>query len=224
MKALDAALAIGGAILALFGLSKTVRGNSEDTNADKGPLPVSTDITKVSPFISETPNQIPNGLSASRVRPSGLKGTFYDVGKRVGIDWRLLYAVAKVESGLNQTAKNPADPSYGLMQIRCVAAGPDAQCTNVKRIPQWDEATPNRLLLDAAYNVQCGAYILKWNIKAFSYPRGVACYNDWGSRLNPVYGPFDNAEYVRKVDTEYQRLLGEGGLPPVAWGTKTPLL
>jgi len=34
-----------------------------------------------------------------------------------GLEPALVYAIAKVESNLNPLAKNPADPSYGLMQI-----------------------------------------------------------------------------------------------------------
>lgn len=37
--------------------------------------------------------------------------------KKWGLEPALVKAVAKVESGFNTRAKNPADPSYGLMQI-----------------------------------------------------------------------------------------------------------
>ena len=39
-----------------------------------------------------------------------------------GVDRALVKAIAKVESNFNPRAKNPADPSYGLMQITPILA------------------------------------------------------------------------------------------------------
>lgn len=42
--------------------------------------------------------------------------------KKWGLEVALVKAVAKVESNFNPRAKNPADPSYGLMQITPILA------------------------------------------------------------------------------------------------------
>jgi len=40
-------------------------------------------------------------------------------GEKYGVDWKLLKAIAIVESDETPLAENPADPSRGIMQILC---------------------------------------------------------------------------------------------------------
>lgn len=42
---------------------------------------------------------------------------FRDAGRRHGLDWRLLKAIARKESNFDPGAINHLDPSYGIMQV-----------------------------------------------------------------------------------------------------------
>ena len=119
-------------------------------------------------------------------------------GEKYGVDWRLLKAIAQVESSENPQAVNPADPSYGLMQILF------PQSLNIENWPPKNSVE----LMEPDYNVSVGAQILAWNIRSYGFYRGVAVYNSWGSRLNPELGPFDNQSYVDKVMAAYAQLGG----------------
>jgi len=44
-------------------------------------------------------------------------GNFIEAGRQYALDWRLLKAIARQESNFDPNAINPADPSYGLMQV-----------------------------------------------------------------------------------------------------------
>ena len=140
---------------------------------------------------------------------STLDQIYIKYGLQFGPDWRLLKALAQVESGERPTAKNAADPSYGLMQILCTTPSGNqlAACTNRFNVVGWNEATPERLL-DADYNVKIGAQILQWNIATYGLTKGIAVYNNWGARNDPTNGPFRNQGYVDKVLAAYRSLGG----------------
>lgn len=129
-----------------------------------------------------------------------------------GMDWRLLKAIAKVESSERPTAKNAADPSYGLMQILCVtpAGNQLTRCTNKFNIVGWDKATPESLL-DPDFNVSLASQILQWNLQNYGFPKGIAVYNAWSARNDPPNGPFRNQGYVDKVLSAYRSLGGNVG-------------
>jgi soluble lytic murein transglycosylase-like protein len=115
-----------------------------------------------------------------------------------GVDWRLLKAIAQVESSENPLAVNAADrESLGLMQILCQ---PDGQggCRNRLNVTGWRHTTRERLL-DADWNVYIGAQVLAWNIEKYGLPRGIAVYNAWDQRSAPIDGPFRNQGYVDRV-------------------------
>lgn len=150
-------------------------------------------------------------VRAGTVRASEI--TDYDAilqkwAKVYNVDWRLLKAHAMVESALNHRAVNPSDPSYGLMQVLCDAAGPDSPCRNRFVVDGWSEATPNRLL-DPDFCVRIAAQIVAYNVRTFGMPRAVAVYNRWAERLSPPGGPFSNQRYVDKVLRIYRELGGE---------------
>lgn len=147
-------------------------------------------------------------LSGEKEKTVTLIDLYNECGKRFGVDPLLLRAIAKVESGESPTAQNPLDPSYGLMQILCKNDGPNSTCKNKLYIPEWENATPNRLLNDVKYNLTIASQILKWNIDNYGFMRGIAVYNSWSSRLNPPSGPFDNQKYVDKVLSEFIALGG----------------
>lgn len=123
-------------------------------------------------------------------------------GQAYGVDWRLLKAIAKAESSENPIAKNPADPSYGLMQI-----------LYPQKLPAVENWPPESVeaLYDPDYNVSVGAQIIGWNVTTYGLKRGIAVYNRWDSRLDPENGPFGNQAYVDRVWAYYVELGGSDG-------------
>jgi soluble lytic murein transglycosylase-like protein len=121
-------------------------------------------------------------------------------GLKYGVDWQLLKALAQVESDENPVAKNPADPSYGLMQVLY------PQHLNVENWPPENESQ----LYDPDYNVSIGAQIIKWNVQSFGLEKGIAVYNMWGARHSPDNGPFPNQSYVDKVKGKLAVIKGSG--------------
>ena len=119
-------------------------------------------------------------------------------GSRYGVSPSLLKAIASVESSMNPQAISTA-PAYGLMQILCRADCPTCPCKNRLNIPEWNEATPERLLNDTDFNIRIGTQILAWNIRTYGLAKGVAVYNNWGARNDPYGGPFRNQGYVDRV-------------------------
>lgn len=126
-------------------------------------------------------------------------------GAAFGVDWRLLKAIAQVESSERADAVNAADKeSIGLMQVLCQ---PDGQggCRNKLNVQGWPETTRAKLL-DPDWNVYIGAQILAWNIRTYGLPKGIAVYNAWDQRHAPTAGPFKNQAYVDKVRAKARAL------------------
>jgi soluble lytic murein transglycosylase-like protein len=133
-----------------------------------------------------------------------LDDIFRDVGSKVGLDWLLLKAIGVTESNLNPRAVNPADPSYGVMQILCTTNNGSDVCVNkLPAVSEWNGATINRLY-DPSYNILIGARILAWNIDRYGFEKGIAVYNNWSARNESK--PFTNQNYVDKVLANYERL------------------
>ncbi len=127
---------------------------------------------------------------------------FRNEGQRVGLDWRLLKAVAMHESSLDPTAindSNPDDPSYGLMQISCVPDGNGGcMASSFPSLSGWPPSSADQLL-DPATNVFYGGSILAPLVHRYGVLRGIAMYNDYGARNAPADGPFPNQSYVDTV-------------------------
>jgi hypothetical protein len=128
-------------------------------------------------------------------------------GDRYGVDWRLLRAVAEVESHLNPRAVNRRDPSFGLMQVYC-RSGADGVCRNRLDLPEWAGMTRARLM-EPETNVRIGAAILASNIRAYGPRRGIACYNAWSVCRDRQKEPFSNAYYLDRVVLTYRRLIAD---------------
>ena len=156
----------------------------------------------------------------------------YDVlfqkhGAAHGVDWRILKAIATVESQLNTRAENPDGLSAGIMQIHCdphgrgsaargqepVAAAPahGTACRNRFDIAAWPPAT-RADLYDPDYNIAIGAQILAWNLRNYGQRKGIAAYNQWSARKTQRGEPFPNQHYVDKVLRTYRQLKTEGDL------------
>jgi hypothetical protein len=136
-------------------------------------------------------------------------------GRIHGIDPDLLQAIAMQESSLRTDAVRwnpPSDVSVGLMQILAVPPkgierGQDYTPTNRFNISPWPVTYFG--LMNADVNISLGAQILSWNIQTFGYPRGIAVYNRWESRHDPINGPFGNQNYVDRVLANLKMLKGK---------------
>lgn len=102
----------------------------------------------------------------------------------------LLKAIAKVESNFDPYAVNPADPSYGLMQI--------VYPQKLPAIADWPPSSKEDLF-NPDTNLHYAAQILAWNIQRYGILKGIATYNSWSAHSYPDNGPFPNDSYVKKV-------------------------
>lgn len=133
---------------------------------------------------------------------SYLEALYRKHGHEKGLDPMLLKAIAIVESSENPEALNPNDPSYGLMQIRYVEGK--------THLDVMDFPPPSiEQLYDPDYNLHIASQILAWNISNFGFVRGIAIYNCWTCKDDPIEGPFKNQPYVSKVLQEYKSLGGK---------------
>lgn len=131
---------------------------------------------------------------------------FKKYSEEYDIDWRLLAAIAFIESSYDPNAINKADnESIGLMQILC---NPDGKggCKNNFNISDWKSITREKLF-DPDMNIKIGSQILAWNISQYGVPKGIAVYNAWSARNSLDEGPFPNQTYVNKV-LQYAKGLG----------------
>ncbi|MGD9159003.1 MAG: transglycosylase SLT domain-containing protein [Desulfobacteraceae bacterium] len=145
-------------------------------------------------------------INKSDAKIGSLDTIFQKYGDQYNVDWKLLKAIATVESSLNPDAKNPSDPSYGLMQIYCTPDGKGG-CTNKFNINGWPPKSAEALL-DPELNVMLGAQIIAWNLATYPLLKAIAVYNSWSARNDPPDGPFVNQDYVDKVATAYVNLGG----------------
>jgi hypothetical protein len=116
----------------------------------------------------------------------------------------LIKGVIATESGWNPSAVNPADPSYGLMQI---LAGPRGPYPSVLISD----------LMDPSTNITLGATYLQNQIARFSFPGGVAAYNSGSPRTLPG-GQYVNQAYVDSV-LSYQSYYLNAMMGNVNYGT-----
>jgi len=127
----------------------------------------------------------------------------YSEGK--SFDWKLLKAIAIVESNENPNAINESDPSYGLCQLLCQPDGKGG-CKNALNVVGWPPPSKDSLF-DPEYNVYVASQILDWNISTYGTQKGIAVYNSWSANTANPDGPFPNQSYVEKVNKEYYALL-----------------
>lgn len=144
------------------------------------------------------------------VKPTmSLDDLYHHYGKLHGLDPMLLKAIAQVESSENPDAKNPLDPSYGLMQLLCI---PDGQggCKNKLNVLGWPPDSVAKLY-DPDYSLTIASQILRWNIDRYGHNKGIAVYNAWSAHTAPQDGPYPNQGYVDKVLSKYRALGGGTG-------------
>jgi len=114
------------------------------------------------------------------------------------IDPALVKAFVKVESNFNPQAKNPADPSYGLMQI---TPGLAFDCgvidSSSKNVSSYNE----QRMLDVYINLDVGCKFLKKLIDKYPFDQAIQSYNVgergyYLGRRNPIY--------LKKVKEAYE--------------------
>lgn len=122
-----------------------------------------------------------------------------------GLDWRLVKAIAIVESNERPNAVHTASQSIGLMQVLCRDDGRGGCANRLNNIIGWPVANRG-VLLNPNYNIIIGTQILAWNIRTYGQRKGIAAYNQWSARKTPRGVPFPNQQYVDKVLRTYHQL------------------
>lgn len=117
--------------------------------------------------------------------------------KKWGLEVALVKAVAKVESNFNPIAKNPSDPSYGLMQITPILAHDYGLIR--------DHKNPSRLEIKKIYNIDNNLSIacdfMSRLHSKYSFDEAVQMYNvgESGYKFNGAR----NSSYLEKVRYHY---------------------
>ena len=114
-----------------------------------------------------------------------------------GLEVALVKAIAKAESNLNPMAKNPADPSYGLMQITPILAQDYGLISDYKSVSQSDIAK----IYNIDNNLTVACRFLK-HLSKYSFAQMVQSYNvgEWGYKTGRR-----NVEYLEKVRSYYEQ-------------------
>ena len=136
--------------------------------------------------------------SRKSIVPEYIENAIQTKSTEYELDPALIKAIIKVESNFNPRAKNPADPSYGLMQITPGLAFDYGLITsNSKNVSSYNE----NLMLDVNSNLNVGCRFMKKLLKKYPLDQAIQSYNV-GER-----GYFigkRNPEYLLKVKKEYE--------------------
>ncbi len=144
---------------------------------------------------------------------SGYNALLVPLANQYGVDPNLVRAIISVESEWNPSAVNPADPSYGLMQILLGAGGP------------YPGVSADQLL-DPATNLTLGISFLASLVARYgSTSDAISAYNA-GRPRTLTGGGYANQTYVNNVQTYWAwfannpAIVGDGGAVPTT-GTTT---
>jgi len=114
-----------------------------------------------------------------------------------GIEPAIVKAIVKVESNFDPRARNPADPSYGLMQIT------PALAYDYKLITDYKNPTSYQieLIYDIHNNLDVGCWFLSRLLGKYSFDQAIQSYNV-GER--GYYLGRRNPDYLKKVKAAYE--------------------
>jgi len=121
-----------------------------------------------------------------------------DKADQYGVDRALVKAIAKVESNFNPRAKNPADPSYGLMQITPMLA------QDFGLVKDYRNPSPAEIerLYDLDNNLYVGCSQLAHLTRIRPFDTAVQMYNvGQTGYMNGVR----NHDYLNKVRSYYDK-------------------
>ena len=137
-----------------------------------------------------SPSEAPGG-------PISLDSIIESTSREYGVEAALIRAVIKVESNFNPYAKNPSDPSYGLMQIMPILAADDGY------IKDWANPTEGEIafIMNPSINVKIGTAFLSKLLKKYPLETAVQMYNVGEAGYN-VKGA-RNTAYLKKVMEAY---------------------
>ncbi len=112
-------------------------------------------------------------------------------GAEYGVRPIVLKAIALQESSLRPDAANtsdPADPSYGLMQISCMPDGAGGCLPGEFNFPDWPPVGGQASLFDPAVAIHYAAELMAENLRATggNYAAAVQMYNSGGTN-DPAY-------------------------------------
>lgn len=139
--------------------------------------------------------------AAGIVKPKGadVQAKIFYYATEWGLDPALVKAVAKVESNFDPKAKNPADPSYGLMQITPALAYDYGLITNYKE-PSWLE-------IEMIYNIDNNLSVACWFMERlhskYDFDQAVQSYNVGETGYKLGHRNFDYLEKVRRYYEKY---------------------
>jgi len=116
-----------------------------------------------------------------------------------GVEPALIRAIIRAESNFNPRAKNPADPSYGLMQITPGLASDFGLIA--------DPFSPTRqeinMLYNEANNMDVGCWYLSRLTSKYPFDTAVQMYNVGESGFNKGVRNLNYLEKVRKYYGQY---------------------
>lgn len=114
------------------------------------------------------------------------------------LDVALVKAFAKVESNFNPAAKNPLDPSYGLMQIS------PALAYDYGLISNWKDPSPAEIdrMLNVENNLDVGCWRLNYLTRTWAFDKAVQMYN---VGITGYYNGVRNFEYLDKIRSYYEK-------------------
>ena len=112
------------------------------------------------------------------------------------LEYALVKAIAKVESNLNPNAKNPSDPSYGLMQITPILA------QDFGLVKDWRNPTPDEIasMMNPMTNLDIACWFLN-HLSKYSFDRMVQSYNVGETGYS---NGARNYTYLEKVRSYYE--------------------
>lgn len=151
------------------------------------------------------------GMASEKIIPKTTNGnsvvTLTDIisdhSKRYNVPTALIKAVIKQESSWNVYARNPSDPSYGLMGIMPIVA------QDYGIVTDWHN--PTQAEIDSIYvpfnNIGCGAKLLHRLMSSHDLPTAIEMYNV-GERGYEELGR-RNSNYRTSVMNRYQEYLSE---------------
>ncbi len=202
----EALIVLGAGLVVAFALLQRAKGDVRSTS--------SPTIVEVSKSQLPTAGRDRSTETIDEPLPTADRGfdhVFRAEAAKNRLDWVLLKAIAWVESRFNPLAENPADPSFGLMQLLCV---PDGQGSCKNRLPAVRIWPPDSRddLFNVQYNVAVAAQILAANLtnKGGDIEWAIAAYNSFRAfrEGRDVNGQFHNQGYVDKVRDAYRRFGG----------------
>ena len=126
-----------------------------------------------------------------------IQNLIIEKAKHWNLDLALVKAIVKVESDFNPNAKNPADPSYGLMQITPMLAQDFGLVRNYKNVTKAEIAA----IYEPSKNLDVGCWYLGDLFGKYKFNEAVQMYNV--GKTGYLINGARNSGYLEKVRKYY---------------------